>query len=698
MKLSFQRRHILTALAIFLFTACATQSGSSSADYNGPVIRPSDKARAEELVSQMTVDEKISLIAGDRDNHFYTVGIERLGIPVLRTADGPQGIRNKTKSTYYPSGIAAAATWNPETTRSIGEGLGLDAKARGVAILLAPGVNIYRSALCGRNFEYYGEDPYLAGEMVSAYIQGVQEQGVIATVKHFACNNQEYNRYGVSANVDERTLNEIYFPAFRKAVEKGHVAAVMTTYGPLNGPHTPENAWLIKGNLRKWGFEGIVMSDWGSCYDPLLLMHSGIDFEMPDAFAARPEKVKPLLENGVVPMKELDDKCIHILQTFSAFGLLDNDITDNSLPEDIEENNLRAYSVAQEAPVLLKNEGNLLPLKPEGEKKITILGPNADIVPLGGGSGAVTPPDGRAVTLRTALQQIEGYNVTYLEKPDPKVLQEADAVIVAAGFHRNFEHEGADRTYTLPEGQDDLIAEVLQHNQNVVAVMNSGGEFDLTAWIDEVPAVILAWYGGQCGGKALADIISGKVSPSGRLPFTFWGTLEKNPASAYYPPIESPYEGNERWRDPVQNADYVEGIFLGYRGVEHFGVKPLYPFGYGLTYSTFEYSDLAVKPAEGGIDVSFTISNTGEVAASEVAQVYVAPVNPSVPRPDHELKGFVKKYLEPGESSRLTVHLDKSAFAHYDLYEHAWLVDSGEYEIQVAASSEDIRLQAVCKR
>ena len=255
-------------------------------------------------------------------------------------------------------------------------------------------------------------------------------------------------------------------------------------------------------------------------------MHSGIDFEMPDAFAAKPEKIKPLLENCVVPMKELDDKCIHILQTFSAFGLLDNDITDSSLPEDIEENNLRAYSMALEAPVLLKNEGRLLPLR--GGKRIVILGPNADIVPLGGGSGAVTPPDGRAVTFGAVLEQMKGYEVMYLEKPDPKVLQEADAVIVAAGFHRNFEHEGADRTYTLPEGQDALIAEILQYNKNVVAVMNSGGEFDLTAWIDEVPAVILAWYGGQCGGKALADIISGKVSPSGRLPFTFWGTLEKN--------------------------------------------------------------------------------------------------------------------------------------------------------------------------
>lgn len=656
-------------------------------------VRPAKLDRAAELVSQMTLEEKISLIAGDRENPFFTEGIPRLGIPSIQTADGPQGIRRNTKSTLYPSGIAMAATWNPEMAANIGKGIALDAKARGAGILLGPGVNIYRSALCGRNFEYEGEDPYLAGEMAVAYIRAMQEEGVIATVKHFACNNQEYLRHTLNTSVDERALNEIYFPAFKKAVQEGDVAAVMTSYNPLNGAHASENVWLIKENLRKWGFRGIVMSDWAANYDALSFMMSGIDLEMPDAFAAKPEKVIPLIENGVVPMKELDEKCENILRTFDAFGLLDKDIKDSSIPEDPEENNERAYLAALEAPVLLKNEGGILPLAAGTD--IVLIGPRADMLPLGGGSGAVTPPDGRAITLRAGLEQL--FNVTYLEKPDAKVLADADVVIVAIGFHRNIEHEGEDRPYTLPEGQDELMTEVLKYNKNVVAVVSSGGEFDTAAWLDNTPALLLSWYSGQCSGKALAEIISGKVSPSGRLPITFWGSLEKNPAQKYYWPVESRYAGDEVQRDPAKYCDYAEGVFLGYRGVEHFGVKPLYPFGYGLTYGSFEYSDLKVKPSKGGYDVNFTLTNTGSVEAAEVAQVYIAPMNPSLPRPARELKGFAKKSLAPGESAIVSVHLDKEDFAHYDIYSHDWVVDSGEYMIQAGASSADIRLQKICK-
>lgn len=674
----------MNKIAFFAVSACLALSCGT---------QPAKTDRAAELVSQMTLEEKISLIAGDRENPFFTEGIPRLGIPSIQTADGPQGIRRKTKSTLYPSGIAMAATWNPEMAAAIGKGIALDAKARGAGILLGPGVNIYRSALCGRNFEYEGEDPYLAGEMAVAYIRAMQAEGVIATVKHFACNNQEYLRHTLNTSVDERTLNEIYFPAFKKAVQEGGAAAVMTSYNPLNGAHASENIWLIKENLRKWGFKGIVMGDWGANYDALNFMMSGIDLEMPDAFAAKPEKVIPLIENGVVPMKELDEKCENILRTFEAFGLLDKDIKDSSIPEDFEDNNERAYMAALEAPVLLKNEGGILPLTPGAD--IVLIGPRADMLPLGGGSGAVTPPDGRAITLRAGLEQI--FNVTYLEKPDAKVLADADAVIVAIGFHRNIEHEGEDRPYTLPEGQDELMIEVLKYNKNVVAVVNSGGEFDTTAWLDNTPALLLSWYSGQCSGKALAEIISGKVSPSGRLPITFWGTLDKNPAQKYYSPVESRFEGDEVMRDPAKYCDYAEGVFLGYRGVEHFGVRPLYPFGYGLTYSSFEYSDINVKPSKDGYDVNFKLTNTGAVKAAEVAQVYVAPVDPSLPRPARELKGFAKRQLAPGESVNVTLSLDKDSFAHYDIYAHDWVVDPGEYVIQVGASSADIRLQESCR-
>jgi len=675
------RRFItLWALAGLLLAGCA---------------QPAQKEdRAAELVSQMTLEEKLSFIAGDKENGFFTMAIPRLGIPALETADGPQGIRRHTKSTLYPSGIATAATWNPQLAASIGKGIALDAKARGSAILLGPGVNIYRSALCGRNFEYGGEDPFLAGEMAVAYIRAMQEEGVIATVKHFACNNQEFARFSLNVNADERTLNEIYFPAFKKAVQEGGVAAVMTSYNPLNGAHASENAWLIKENLRKWGFTGIVMSDWGSCYDAVGFMLSGIDLEMPDAFATKPEKLRPLLENGVVPMRELDEKCEHIIRTFDAFGLLDKDIKDSSIPEDPEENNQRAYQAALEAPVLLKNEGGILPLAPGS--RIVLIGPRADMLPLGGGSGAVTPPDGRAITLRAALAQRADYHVTYLETPDAAVLADADAVILALGFHRNIEHEGEDRPYELPAGQDELVEQVLAANPHAVAVVFGGGEFG-APWMDRMPALMMAWYPGQCCGDVLADLLTGRVSPSGRLPITFWGALDKNPAQAWYEPVESPYPGNELYRDAVQHSDYAEGVFLGYRGVEHFGVEPRFPFGFGLTYSEFSYADLAVTRAKGGFDVQFTLTNTGAVAAAEVAQVYVAPQAPSLPRPARELKGFAKKQLAPGESARLTVHLDADAFAHYNRYAHGWVVDPGQYEIQVGASSADIRLRTTCK-
>ena len=672
----------LLVAALLLAVACAAPSEKSF----GP-IRPADRQRASDLVAQMTLEEKLSLIAGD--GHFCTNGIERLGIPSVETQDGPQGVRRHTKSTMYPSGIAWSATWNPEVVRGVGQGIALDAKARGAAVMLGPGVNIYRSALCGRNFEYGGEDPFLAGEIASAYIQGMQQEGVLATVKHFACNNNEFARITMNINVDERTLNEIYFPAFRKAIEKGGVAAVMTSYNPLNGTHASENAWLIKENLRKWGFEGIVMSDWGSCYDAVGFMHSGIDLEMPDAFAVRPSKVKPLIENGVVPMKELDEKCRHILQTFSAFGLLDGPFGDSSLSRDPDENNERAYRAGLEAPVLLRNEGGLLPLAPGS--KIVVLGPNADIVPLGGGSGAVTPPDGRGISLLSGLREV--FDVTYLTKPDAAVLAAADAVVLGLGFHRTVEHEGEDRPYDLPAGQDELVAKVLAANPNVVAVVYGGGEFG-APWMSDVPSVLMAWYPGQCGGRIVADLLSGKVSPSGRLPITFWGALDKNPAQAWYGPAESPYAGNEAWRDPFKYADYGEGVFVGYRGVEHFGVEPLFPFGYGLTYSSFAYEGLRVRRERGGFDVSFTLRNTGSVAAAEVAQVYVAPVSPSLPRPARELKGFAKVSLAPGASQQVHVHLDASAFAHWDLYAHDWATDPGRYLIQVGSSSRDLLLEA----
>jgi len=660
----------------------------------GPSITQKDKDRAAKLVSQLTLDEKIDLISGKVDG-FCTQGIPRLGIPTIRMADGPQGVRNiggtKIRSTFYPCGVSAAASWNRDAVREMGAGIACAAKAHGIQIMLGPGVNIYRSALCGRNFEYYGEDPYLASETALNYIEGMQEQGIMATIKHFALNNQEYDRHGTSSNVDERTMNEIYFATFRKAVEKAGVGAVMTSYNPINGMHAPENPWLVRENLRKWGFEGIVMTDWASSYDLINFMTSGVDFEMPRAYVAKPEKVKALLANGVICERDLDEKCQNILQTFSAFGLLDASTEADPSAEDAALSQQRAYDIALEGPVLLKNEGGILPLKPGKKNSIVVVGPHADMIVCGGGSGNVLPEEGKGVTLLKGLQSLgKKYNVIPMVELDADVLKKASVVIVSIGFERKTESEGSDREYRFPAEQYELVTRVAEYNKNIVVVANSGGEFDMKDWADNAKAIILDWYPGQEGGNALAAILSGKVSPSGRLPFTFWGELDKNPAQKWYKagPLNPSHH-----RDPYPFTEYGEGIFLGYRGVEHFNVKPLYPFGYGMSYTSFEYSDLKLVPVADGFDLSFKVSNTGKVAAKEVAQVYVAPQNPSVMRPAKELKGYDKKLIDKGATVEYNIHLGADAFSYYDTSSHSWKVDNGRYKILVGASSEDIRLE-----
>ena len=676
-----------------LYLSLLTLLVASATINAGGKITNSDRERAAQIVSRMTLDEKIELISGKTDG-FRTYAIPRLGIPSLRMADGPQGVRNidghNIHSTFYPCGISAAATWNREAVREMGAGIGDAARAHGVQIMLGPGVNIYRSALCGRNFEYYGEDPYLAGETAASYIQGMQGEGVMATIKHFALNQQEYDRHGVSSNADERTMNEIYFPTFRKAVEKAGVGAVMTSYNPVNGTHAVENPWLVRENLRAWGFEGIAMSDWTSSYSTLNFLQSGVDFEMPRNYVSNAPAVKALLENGVVTEADLDEKCLDIIQTFSAFGFLDNSTDADPSAKDKALSQKRAYEIALEGPVLLKNEDGILPLKPGRKNLIALIGPNANSMVCGGGSGWVDPEDGKGVTIYEGLKRLgKNYQVELLGSPDPEVLKKASVVVVSLGFNKLTETEGKDRSYALERVQNELVQTVASYNGNVIVVVNSGGEFDITPWAEKAKAIILDWYPGQEGGNALAAILSGKVSPSGKLPFTFWGSLSNNPAQKWY--AAAPLHPNQN-RDRYPFTTYGEGIFVGYRGVEHFGVKPLYEFGYGLSYSTFEYSDAKVESAGDGFDITFTVTNTGKTPAKEAAQVYVAPEKPSVLRPAKELKGFDKKLIAPGKSQSFTIHLGPDAFSYYDVKSHSWVLDPGRYDVQIGASSQDIRL------
>ena len=670
---------------------------------NIPTITQAHKDRAAAIVSRMTLEEKCNLVSGKKDR-FFTYPIERLGVPEVNMADGPQGVRNygmtKVNSTYYPCGIAIASSFNREIAKGVGTGIGYDAKARGVGIMLCPGVNIYRSPLCGRNFEYMGEDPYLASEMATNYISGIQERGVMSTIKHFAVNNQEYERHQVSSNIDERTINEIYFPTFRKAVEKAKVAAVMTSYNPVNGVHSAENSWLIKDNLRKWGFEGIVMSDWVSTYSTIGCAFSGLDLEMPLAYAMKPEYLIPLVENDVLPIGELDEKCMHIIQSFLAYGYFDKPMKDPSIPEDYALSREFAYKAALEAPVLLKNENGALPVK---GGKILLVGPNADCIPYGGGSGAMYPYKKYETTLYQGLKNLGCKVELRADVPsDLSQIKDVKTIICAVGFNYTTEKENSDRTYGLDKDQLGLLGRACESGKNVVVVVYSGGEIDLKPWGDKVDAIIMNWYTGQEGGRALSEILTGKASPSGRLPFTFWGSLENNPSTPNYQirHLDPSCYGkdvaryNKDRHGRYQFTEYAEGIYVGYRGIGKFGVTPAYPFGYGLTYSSFEYSDLNVSRSGNDVTVKFVLKNTGKVKAAEVAQVYVAPVNPSVARPARELKEYAKVTLAPGESREVVVNLPESAFSYYDVERHGWTVDRVDYKIQVGASSLDIKLEA----
>ena len=729
----------------------------------------------------------------------------------------------------YPSGILSAATWNRDLNYRLGRELGQDAKARGVGILLGPGVNIYRSPLCGRNFEYFGEDPYLSGEVAKQYILGVQSEGVIATIKHFAANNQEWDRHHVSSEVDERTLQEVYFAPFRKAVKEAHVGAVMNSYNLLNGVHASENRWLNIDILRDtWGFKGILMSDWVSVYSTVGAANHGLDLEMPTGEYLNEELLMPAIEQGLITEATIDLKVQHILQTLIAFGFLDKEPKDTSIALDNPHSRQTALDIAREGIVLLKNEGNMLPLK----GRTVVMGSNAEVLVTGGGSGFVSPFS--TVSIAEGLEQLQkrntirlkddllfddlkdaiyadegkrqkGFKAEYFKNVELKgtpdatcmenqiahdwgtgvplegfpadgfsvrwtatyvpvtnglvrmtmcgrggyrayindqlictdhlpereqvieveagkkyrlrveyhnyggdariglkagilnesllkqTLAKAKNVVLCVGFNNGdedggIEGEGADRSFALPKPRLELIRKVTSLHDNVVVVVNAGGGIDFSDWGDKVKAIVMAWYSGQEGGRAVAEILTGVISPSGKLPISIEHRWEDNPVSKSY------YE-NMKFVE-YKRTQYSEGIFMGYRGYDKSGIKPLYPFGYGLSYTTFAYGNLMVeKNGVNRVKVTFDISNTGKMDAAEVAQVYVHDVKSSVPRPYKELKGYEKVFLKKGETKRVTIELEDDAFSYYDMDKQRFVVEKGDFEILVGTSSECLPLK-----
>ena len=813
---------------LFLAQCVVAQSTPSKADV---------EKRVDLLLGKMTLEEKIEIIGGIND--FYTRPIPRLGIPSLRMSDGPMGVHDYGLTTAYPAGIALAASWDTDLVYRFGTAMGKDARARGVNFILAPGMNIYRAPMNGRNFEYFGEDPFLASRMAVAAIKGIQGQRVIATAKHFAGNNSEFARMTLSSNIEERTLREIYLPAFEAAVKEAKVGAIMDAYNPVNGVYMTQNNHLNNDILKKeWGFDGIVMSDWGATHDGVAAALGGLDLEMPQATYMNSATLLPAIKDGRVPLAVLDDKVRRILRKAIEFGFLDQPQTDIEIPTYSQEGRQVALEAARGGMVLLKNEGNLLPLDENKVKTIAVIGPDAyPSVPGGGGSSEtkpfsavsflvgisnrlgtkgrvlyavdkppleevfdnsefVTAPGGESglkgeyfsndqlngspALTRTdkhvhfdwgegsfaANQPVDHFSVRWTGYFVPKeagdytffssaddgvrlfiddeqviddwqphsqtvdsydrhleagkaykirfeyfeavgsaiagfgvardesfvgratkaIAAKADVVVICAGFDPKTEGEGFDRTFQLPGGQDELIRQISAVNKNTIVVLTAGGGLDMTKWVDRVPAILHAWYPGQEGGRALAELLFGDFSPSGKLPVTFERQWEDNPTfNSYYPEAGA------------SSVEYSELFYLGYRHFDRTDVKPLFPFGFGLSYTTFEYSNLSITPKTGNLSepvtVSFDVKNTGHREGAEVAELYMNDDHSMVPRPLKELKGFAKVNLKPGESKRVTLKLDRRDFSFYDLIRRGWQASEGDFTIMVGGSMSELKLK-----
>jgi beta-glucosidase len=719
------RSHVVRSLALASIVALPIVSALAAIQGEAPAgpQRPLDQ-RVEELLQRLTLDEKISLVHGD--SLFTTAGVPRLGLPPRSLSDGPHGVREELGprfrplergddfATWLPVGVALASTWNPPLAEAYGRTLGQESLARGKSILLGPGVNIARTPLCGRNFEYFGEDPYLAARMVVPWIKGIQGQGVAACVKHFALNNQEVQRNTIDVLVDERPLREIYLPAFEAAVKEGGVLTVMGGYNKFRGQHACHNEYLLNTVLkREWGFQGLVMSDWNGTHDTREAALHGLDLEMGTArpfesyFLAAP--FKELIEKGELPLALLDDKVRRNLRVLLATQGLEGRPAGALNAKAHQET---ARKVAEEAIVLLKNEGGLLPLDPARVKTIAVIGENATRKQAAGGGSSgikalyeVTPLEG--ILRRAGAANVihaAGYRARKAEgtadaaeaaallvEQAVAAARQADVAIVVGGLNhdRGFDAEGADRAnLELPGGQAALVSRVLEANPRTVVVLVSGGPVEMEPWLARTPAVVQAWYGGMEGGNALAAALFGDVNPSGKLPVTFPRALADSPAHAL---------GNYPGKDGT--VRYEEGLLVGYRWFDARAIEPLFPFGHGLSYTTFEYSALRVRGplATAGEEsgalavVEVDVANTGSRAGSEVVQIYVGDSRSSLPRPPKELKGFRKVALAPGEKRTVTIALGPEAFAFYEPGKQVWLAEAGEFGVQAGSSSRDIR-------
>jgi len=658
-------------------------------------------SKAKSLAAEMTLEEKTKMLSGN--GWWRTHAVERVGIPSISVSDGPHGLRKvegggiqtSVPATCFPTASAIASSWDTELIREIGVALAEECQASDVQILLGPGVNMKRSPLGGRNFEYFSEDPVLAGKMAAAYIQGVQSQGVGTSLKHYAANNQEFERMATSSNLDERTLREVYLPPFEIAVKEAQPWSVMAAYNSVNHVFATENTWLLQDILRtEWGFAGFVVSDWGAVHDGVAGVNAGLSLEMPGSGNYHQNKVLQAVHAGKIPLSRLDDVIVPLL----AVILKAQAAHQANATFDAERHDLLARRAAADSIVLLKNAGNLLPLNFNESKKVAVIGAFAQTPRYqGSGSSQVNPT--RISTAYDELTKLAGKNLvlsyaagfsedgsTTDELIDAAVQQAkiADVSILFAGLPGSYESEGIDRSaLDLPAGHNRLIESVLSAQPNLVVVLINGSAVALP-WADRVPAIVEAWLGGQAGGGAIADVLTGRINPSAKLSETFPVRLEDTPPYPEFPAKN-------------QEANYGEGIFIGYRYYDARNLKPLFPFGFGLSYTTFSYANLRVMPVAVGntenVSVEVTVKNTGKVSGKEVVQLYVREEQPRVMRPEKELKAFAKVALEPGEEKTVNFQLQARDFAYYDVMRGAWLVKPGDFAILVGASSQDLRLR-----
>ncbi|KGO80226.1 glycosyl hydrolase family 3 [Flavobacterium beibuense F44-8] len=726
------RKITLACLFLLAFNANAQQALPIYLDDTKPM-----EERVEDALSKMTTKEKIAMIHAQ--SKFSSPGVPRLGIPENWMTDGPHGIRPEVlwdeweqaswtndSCIAFPALTALSATWNRDMALLYGKNLGEEARYRNKNVLLGPGVNIYRSPLNGRNFEYMGEDPFLAGEMVVPYIKGVQSNGVATCVKHFALNNQETNRHGVNVIVDDRALYEIYLPAFKAAVQEGGTWAIMGAYNKYKGQQACHNSYLLQDILRdEWEFDGVVVADWGGVHDTKEAIYNGLDIEFgtwtdgltwgrsnayDNYYMAAP--YLELIESGEVGTKELDDKVRNILR-LSFRTTMDRNRPFGSFGTDAHAKASRI--IAEESIVLLKNKNSLLPLDIKKHKKIAVIGENAvKMMTVGGGSSSlkvryeVSPLDGiknragndfEVVYARGYVGDASGdYNGVVsgqnlkddrseaeLREEALRVAKEADIVVFVGGLNKSDfqDSEGNDRKeLELPYGQNELIRDLAKANSKFVYVNISGNAVAMP-WEKEVPAIVQGWFLGTEAGNAIASVLFGDVNPSGKLTFTFPVQLKDNAAHAL-----NAFPGDDE-------VTYKESIFVGYRWHEKQNIKPLFPFGHGLSYTTFKYSDIKADKATVSQDetlrVSVKVKNTGKRDGAEVVQLYISDTESSLPRPIKELKGFEKIYLKAGEEKTVTFSIAKEDLSYFDDKKHQWVAEPGSFKAIIGASSQDIK-------